>query len=115
LQNALRVGRRLLWNKFGIIFAALATAAIAGFILLAVAGYGPGDVLYLGVMDMTGSALTRSQDADPEKVAQVLLTADGMALLPLVTAIIVGARLTGKIRSEPRPRGGHVIVVGGGV
>ena len=35
-----------------------------------------------------------------------------MALLPLVTAIIVGARLTGSIRGEPRPRGGHVIVVG---
>ena len=44
----------------------------------------------------------------------MLLTADGMALLPLATAIIVGARLTGRIRSEPRPRGGHVIVVGGG-
>ena len=44
----------------------------------------------------------------------MLLTVDGMALLPLVTAIIVGARLTGTIRGEPRPRGGHVIVVGGG-
>jgi Trk K+ transport system NAD-binding subunit len=42
----------------------------------------------------------------------VLLTADGMALIPLVTAIIVGARLTGTVRGEPRPRGGHVIVVG---
>ncbi len=42
----------------------------------------------------------------------MLLTADGMALLPLATAIIVGARLTGRIRGEPRPRGGHVIVVG---
>jgi len=31
-----------------------------------------------------------------------------------VTALIVGARLTGRIRGEPRPRGGHVIVVGGG-
>ena len=71
-------------------------------------------MLYLGVMDMTGSAFTSPADAGAEKVAQVLLTADGMALLPLVTAIIVGARLTGRIRGEPRPRGGHVIVVGGG-
>ena len=63
---------------------------------------------------MTGSALTSTADAGPEKVAQVLLTADGMALLPLVTAIIVGARLTGRIRGEPRARGGHVIVVGAG-
>jgi Trk K+ transport system NAD-binding subunit len=65
-------------------------------------------------MDMTGSALTSTADAGQEKVAQVMLTADGMALLPLMTAIIVGARLTGRIRGEPRARGGHVIVVGGG-
>ena len=47
-------------------------------------------------------------------MAQILLTADGMALLPVVTAIIVGARLTGRVRSEPKPGEGHVIVVGGG-
>jgi Trk K+ transport system NAD-binding subunit len=114
MRGTLRMTRRLLWNKFGIIFAVLAAAALAGFILLATAGHAPGDVLYLGVMDMTGSALTSTADAGPEKVAQVLLTADGMALLPLMTAIIVGARLTGRIRGEPRARGGHVIVVGGG-
>jgi Trk K+ transport system NAD-binding subunit len=114
VRGALRMTRRLLWNRFGAIFAVLAAAALAGFILLAVAGHAPGDVLYLGIMDMTGSALTGPADADAEKVAQVLLTADGMALLPLTTAIIVGARLTGRVRGEPRPRGGHVIVVGGG-
>jgi Trk K+ transport system NAD-binding subunit len=114
LQGMLRMTRRLLWNKFGGIFAVLFALAVAGFSLLAGAGHAPGDVIYLGIMDMTGSALTSTGDAGAEKVAQVLLTADGMALLPLMTAIIVGARLTGKIRGEPRPRGGHVIVVGGG-
>jgi Trk K+ transport system NAD-binding subunit len=113
-RGAFRMTRRLLWNKFGAIFAVLAATALAGFILLAVAGRAPGDVLYLGVMDMTGSALTSPADAVAEKVAQVLLTADGMALLPLATALIVGARLTGRIRGEPRARGGHVIVAGGG-
>jgi Trk K+ transport system NAD-binding subunit len=114
LYGALRMSRRLLWNKFGVTFCVLLTAALAGFILLAVAGHTPSDVLWLGVMDMTGSAFTSSSDTGPEKVAQVLLTVDGMALLPLATAIVVGARLTGTIRGEPRPRGGHVIVVGGG-
>jgi Trk K+ transport system NAD-binding subunit len=114
LQATLRLAGRLLWNKFGAIFAVLLVFAVAGFSLLAVAGHSPADVLYLGIMDMTGSALTSSGDAGPEKVAQVLLTADGMALLPLLTAIIVGARLTGKVGGEPRARGGHVIVVGGG-
>ncbi|MGH3295925.1 MAG: NAD-binding protein, partial [Trebonia sp.] len=114
MRNTLRVTRRLLWNKFGVIFAVLIAAALAGFILLAAAGHGPADVLYLGIMDMTGSALTSTTDVGLEKVAQVLLTADGMALLPLATAIIVSARLTGRIRGAPRPNGGHVIVVGGG-
>jgi len=114
LQGTLRMARRLLWNKFGSVFAVLLALAVSGFALLAVAGHAPGDVLYLGIMDMTGSAFTSPQDDVAEKVAQVLLTVDGMALLPLMTAIIVGARLTGKVRGEPRPRGGHVIVVGGG-
>ncbi len=114
LRGALRVTRRLLWNKFGTTFAVLLAVAIAGFALLAVAGHAPGDVVYLGIMDMTGSALTSTQDDVAEKAAQLLLTVDGMALLPLMTAIIVGARLTGKVRGAPRPRGGHVIVVGGG-
>jgi len=114
LRGALRMGRRLMWNKYGVTAAVLFALAVAGFILLAVAGHGPANVLYLGIMDMTGSALTSTADASQEKVAQVLLTVDGMALLPLVTAIIVSARLTGTIRGEPRPQGGHIIVVGGG-
>ena len=99
VRGALRMARRLLWNKFGAIFAVLFALALAGLILLAAAGHAPGDVLYLGIMDMTGSAFTSPGDNGAEKVAQVLLTADGMALLPLLTAIIVGARLTG---TDPR-------------
>ena len=114
VRNALRMAMRLLWNKFGLTFGVLLALALAGFSLLAAAGHAPADVIYLGIMDMTGSALTNQADAGPEKVAQVLLTVDGMALLPLVTAIIVGARLTGTVRGEPRQHGGHVIVVGAG-
>ena len=105
---------RLNGNKFELIFTVLLTVAIAGFALLAAAGYSPGNVIYLGVMDLTGSALTDTADHGAEKVAQILLTADGLALLPVVTALIVGARLTGRVRSEPKPGEGHVIVVGGG-
>jgi Trk K+ transport system NAD-binding subunit len=114
LRGVLRMGRGLLLNKFGVTFCVVLALALAGFTLLAVAGHAFGDIFYLGVMDMTGSAFTSAADTDAEKVAQVLLTVDGMALLPLVTAIIVGARLTGTIRGEPRPRREHVIVAGGG-
>ncbi len=48
----------------------------------------------------------------PEKIAQFLLTFDGMAFLPLVTAAIVGARLTGSLRGTDRPMIDHVIVAG---
>ena len=114
-RSALRgLGRQLARNKFAAIFAVLLAVAISGFALLASAGYDAGNMVYLGIMDLTGSALTNASDHGTEKVAQVLLTADGMALLPVVTALIVGARLTGRIRGEPPPGDGHVIVVGGG-
>ncbi|HZZ56108.1 MAG TPA: NAD-binding protein, partial [Trebonia sp.] len=103
---------RLTWNKFALVFAVLLAAVIAGFCLLLVARYPVSNAVYLTVMDMTGSALTNARLGGPEKISQMVLTVDGMALIPLVTAIIVGARLTGKIRGEPRPRGGHIIVVG---
>src|SRR6202034_1596729 len=114
-RHALRaLGRQLARNKFAAIFGVLLAVAISGFVLLAAAGYDASNTVYLGIMDLTGSALTNASDHGTEKVAQVLLTADGMALLPVVTALIVGARLTGRIRGEPKPGDGHVIVVGGG-
>jgi Trk K+ transport system NAD-binding subunit len=102
---------RLAWNKFGLVSAVLLAVVAAGFGLL-VTSYAVGTAFYLTIMDMTGSAFTGSTVGGSERAAQVLLTIDGMALIPLVTAIIVGARLTGSVRGEPRPRGGHVIVVG---
>jgi Trk K+ transport system NAD-binding subunit len=112
VRAALGVLVRLAWNKFGVVFAILLAAVVAGFGLLLAARYSVSNALYLTIMDMTGSALTNATLGGPEKLSQMILTVDGMALIPLVTAIIVGARLTGSIRGEPRPHGGHVIVVG---
>jgi Trk K+ transport system NAD-binding subunit len=103
---------RLAWNKFGLVFAVLLAVVVAGFLLLLAAGHSFSNSVYLAIMDMTGSALTSTSLSGDEKVSQILLTVDGMALIPLVTAIIVGARLTGSIRGAPRPRAGHIIVVG---
>ncbi len=103
--------RRLVWNKFGLVFGVLFGIIGIGFALLATK-YSVSDTLYLGVMDLTGSALTETSRSGAEKVAQVLLTVDGVATIPVITAIVVGARLTGRVRRAPRPPGGHVIVVG---
>ena len=103
--------RRLVLNKFGILFTVLLTVIVAGFALLMIR-YSFSNAVYLTLMDLTGSALTNPQLSGAEKTSQVLLTVDGLAFIPVVTAIIVGARLTGTVRGAPRPPGDHVIVVG---
>ena len=42
----------------------------------------------------------------------MLLTFDGLAFLPVLTAVVVGARLTGSLQRRERPLNDHVIVVG---
>jgi Trk K+ transport system NAD-binding subunit len=104
--------RRLVWHKFGLVFTALLAVIVIGFGLLASARYPISDAVYLTLMDLTGSALTNPALSGAEKISQVLLTVDGMAFIPVVTAIVVGARLTGSVRRPPRPAGDHIIVVG---
>ncbi len=104
--------RRLIWHKFGLVFTALLAVVVVGFGLLSSARYSFSNAVYLTLMDLTGSALTNPALSVAEKMSQVLLTVDGMAFIPVVTALVVGARLTGSVRSAPRPPGGHVIVVG---
>ena len=79
--------RRLVWHKFGLLFTALLAVIGIGFGLLAVARYSLSNTIYLGLMDLTGSALTSPADSGAEKTAQVLLTLDGMAFIPVITAI----------------------------
>jgi Trk K+ transport system NAD-binding subunit len=113
VRSALGMLYRLTWNKYGLVFAILLGVVIAGFILLLqIPQYSVSNALYLSIMSLTGSALTDVTRTWPEKISQVVLTVDGMALIPVVTALIVGAQLTGSIRGVPRPRGGHIIVVG---
>jgi Trk K+ transport system NAD-binding subunit len=112
-RTPLRLIRAMSWSKFGIVFMSLLTVIIAGFVLLEIgARYSFSNALYLTLMDLTGSALTNASLGGPEKLSQVILTVDGMAFIPVVTALVVGARLRGSVRSVTEPRGDHVIVVG---
>jgi Trk K+ transport system NAD-binding subunit len=113
VRTVLGMACRLVWNKYGLVFGILLGVVLAGFVLLLqIPNYSVPNALYLAIMSLTGSALTDTGRMWPEKISQVILTVDGMALIPVVTALIVGAQLTGSIRGEARPRGGHVIVVG---
>ncbi len=113
LRAAAGLPRALFGHKLGMVFGALFGVLVAGFVLLATAGrYSPANALYLTFLDAAGAAVTNPALSGPEKVAQFMLTFDGMAFLPTVTAAVVGARLTGSLRGRERPPSGHVIVAG---
>jgi Trk K+ transport system NAD-binding subunit len=113
LRAAVRLLRMLVWHKFGAAFGVLVTILAAGYILNAlVLRYSVGNSLYLTFLDAGGDAVTDPSLQTPEKVAQFLLTFDGIAFLPLATAAVVGLRLTGSVRGTERPVTDHVIVAG---
>jgi Trk K+ transport system NAD-binding subunit len=112
--RALRGAAAILFgHKLGFAFLALFAVLVAGFGLLFTAGgFSAGNALYLTFLDAAGAAVSDPHLSAPEKVAQFLLTFDGMAFLPVVTAAVVGARLTGSLHSKERPISEHVIVAG---
>jgi Trk K+ transport system NAD-binding subunit len=107
------LARHLLWNRLGLAFGVLFAILVAGFLLLlSVSGFSPANAAYLTALDAAGAAVSAPGYPTSEKVAQVLLTFDGLAFLPVLTAVVVGARLTGSLQRRERPLSGHVIVVG---
>jgi Trk K+ transport system NAD-binding subunit len=105
--------RTVFGHKLGAVFAVLLAVLVAGFVLLAASGaYSWQDALYFTFLDAAGTAVTKTDLPPAVKVAQFLLTFAGVAFLPLVTAAIVGARLTGSLRGSERPLSNHVIVAG---
>lgn len=113
LRAAARLARSLFGHRIGAAFGALLGILVLGFALLATAGhFSLPNALYLTFLDAAGTAVTSPQLSTAEKVAQFLLTFDGMAFLPLVTAAVVGARLTGSVAGADRPYSDHVIVAG---
>jgi Trk K+ transport system NAD-binding subunit len=105
--------RRLLWHKLGFAFLGLFALLAAGFLLLlTLGGKSLGDSFYLTFMNAAGAALTETGDRSAVKVAQVLQTFAGLAFIPVATAAVVSARLTGSLRDQNRPVSQHVIVAG---
>ncbi len=113
LTAPFRLARRLIWHKMGLAFATLTALLGVGYILLAIVhGYTPLNALYLTFLDAAGAAVTQTSLSTAEKWAQFVLTFDGMAFLPVVTAAIVSARIPGASAAAQAPPSNHVIVAG---
>jgi Trk K+ transport system NAD-binding subunit len=114
LRAPLRLLRRILWGKMGVAFAVLVAVLVVGFVLLAVytRGISPLNAVYITFLDAAGDAVPQQSLPHWEKVAQILVTFDGLAFLPLVTAAVVSARLPGARQAAGPPPAGHVIVAG---
>ena len=113
LRASWRLARSVLGHRLGLVSLGLVGVLAAGFALLATArGVSVGDALYLTLLDSAGTAVTGTTLPLGVKIAQFLLTFDGLAVLPLITAAVVGARLTGSASGADRPVTDHVIVAG---
>ena len=114
VRGAVQWARGLFSHKLNLVFAGLFVVLVVGFVLLAGVRivHGPWNAAYLTGLDAAGAAVSDQTLPTEEKWAQILLTFDGLVLLPVFTAVVVGARLTGSAQRPERPLNDHVIVVG---
>jgi Trk K+ transport system NAD-binding subunit len=119
LSAPLRLLRRVLGTQLGLVCAGLLVVLVAGFALLAANPVVPtaslGFSVYQTLLDAAGDAVPASSPGQlpvGNELAQLLLTFDGLAFLPVVTAAFVGARISGTADRDQPPLVGHVIVVG---
>lgn len=79
------------------------------------AGLSWADAIYLTVLDSAGAADPDTHISTAARVVQALVTVVGIAIIPLVTAVVVDAAVSARFvgtPQRPRPRRGHVVVVG---
>jgi Trk K+ transport system NAD-binding subunit len=100
---------------------ARATLALVALLLLGTVGFATlaglswGDAIYLTVLDSAGAADPDTHASTFARVIQALVTVVGIAIIPLVTAVVVDAAVSARFAGtpqRPRPRRGHVVVVG---
>ncbi|MEJ2860822.1 NAD-binding protein [Actinomycetospora flava] len=101
---------------------ARATLALVGLLVLGTVGFATladlswGDAIYLTVLDTAGAADPDTHSASTvARVIQALVTVVGIAIIPLVTAVVVDAAVSARFAGTPqrsRHRRGHVVVVG---
>lgn len=100
---------------------ARATLALLALLVLGTVGFATfaglswGDAIYLTVLDSAGAADPDTHASGVARTIQALVTVVGIAIIPLVTAVVVDAAVSARFAGtpqRPRPRRGHVVVVG---
>jgi Trk K+ transport system NAD-binding subunit len=100
---------------------ARATLALIGLFVLGTmafataGGYSVGDAVYLAVLDSAGAAQPDTGTSVAVRVIQGFVTVIGIAIIPLVTAVVVESAVSARVvGAAPRrlPRRDHVVVVG---
>lgn len=100
---------------------ARASLALVGLMVLGTVGFATlgglswGDAVYLTVLDAAGAADPDTHSSNVARTIQALVTVIGIALIPLVTAVVVDAAISARFEGaaqRSRPRRDHVVVVG---
>jgi Trk K+ transport system NAD-binding subunit len=111
-------GLRAIFNrKLGMaLLIAFAVVMAAGAVLARVEHLGPWDSIYFTLLTAIGGADANRDLGVVEKIAQVALTVGGLALIPLITAVVVDAVVNARLAVAAGrlrvPRENHVVVIG---
>ncbi len=111
-----RVARYLMRNNLVRLALVLLTLITIGCALMMVVGNAWSDAIYETLLDAAGAAQPEHARSGPFKVLQVGIVFTGLALTPVVTAMVVGgvlrAQLSEQIGPDPAGFSDHVVVAG---
>jgi Trk K+ transport system NAD-binding subunit len=111
--TALLTALRMLTQRWMfLVLAVLCVLLVIGMVLLGtIGGYSTIDAVYVALLDTAGAANPDLAIPGSVKAAQALMTVVGLALIPVVTAVVVEARIVAK-SSRPGRLVNHTVVVG---
>ncbi|WCN81165.1 NAD-binding protein [Micromonospora sp. LH3U1] len=117
MEVLLRAVRGFATRKIGIaVMLVLAVIAVLGALISRAEGVSPAEALYLTLVTTLSGADPDTHKAASAQIMQVVLNLAGLALIPLITAVVVDGIVNARLalhtgRSQPA-RMGHVVVIG---
>lgn len=111
-----RVLRLVANRKLALAFIALMTVVGLGTVVFATfGGYTWWEAVYLTALDVAGAAQPDDALSAINKITQVTLTISSIAMIPIITAVVVDAKVSARLADSTRvvgPFADHVVVIG---